>query len=73
MKKKYENSLREIINEYNIKPKKFNKGDTITVFAYKSKKDWNSDTLCKIDYELNGKDKTIILNELLQLEKLLYP
>tara|TARA_B100000886_G_C20424380_1_gene493165 strand:- start:1005 stop:1382 length:378 start_codon:yes stop_codon:yes gene_type:complete len=63
---------QKVLN-YNIKPKNFNKGDTLMVFAYKSKKDWNSDTLCKIDYELNGKDKTIILNELIQLEKLLYP
>ena len=65
-------AYQKVLN-YSIKPENFEKGDTLMVFAYKSKKDWNSDTLCKIDYELNDKDKSLIINELIQLEKLLYP
>ena len=43
------------------------------IFAYKSKKDWNSDTLCKIEYELNGKKYFLFPKELKELDRLLYP
>ena len=63
---------QKILN-YNITPKNYEKEDTLMVIAYKSKEDWNSDTLCKIDYQLYGKDYTLVPKELKQLEKLLYP
>ena len=63
---------QKVLN-YSIKPENFEKGDTLMVFAYKSKEDWNSDTLCKIDYQLYGKDYTLVPKELKQLERLLYP
>lgn len=59
--------------KYSINPENFEKGDTIMIFAYKSKEDWNSDTLCKIQYQLNSKDYVLIPKELKQLERLLYP
>ena len=63
---------QKILN-FSIKPENFEKGDTLMVFAYKSKEDWNSDTLLKIEYQLYGKDYTLIPKELKQLESLLYP
>ena len=63
---------QKVLN-YSLKPENYEKGDTIMVFAYKSKVVWNSDTLCKIDYQLYGKDYNLVPNELKQLERLLYP
>lgn len=58
---------------HNINPETFQKGDTIMVFAYKSKDRWNSDTTCTIQYTLNKKSYTIEPQDLKELEKLYYP
>ncbi|MEC8273251.1 MAG: hypothetical protein VXZ76_00240, partial [Bacteroidota bacterium] len=58
---------------YSLKPKNYEKGDTLMVFANRSKEVWNSDTLCKIVYKLYDKDYTLVPKELKQLERLLYP
>lgn len=58
---------------HSINPEKYQKGDTLMVFAYKSKELWNSDTICKIQYKLKGKTYSIVPKELKELEKLLYP
>tara|TARA_B100001057_G_C22846361_1_gene949217 strand:+ start:1681 stop:2058 length:378 start_codon:yes stop_codon:yes gene_type:complete len=63
---------QKVLN-YNIKPENFNKGDTVMVFAYKSKEEWNSDTVCKIQYQLNGEKYSIAPKYLKELERLLYP
>ena len=63
---------QKVLN-YSINPENYEKGDTLMVFAHKSKEDWNSDTLCKIDYQLYEKDYTLVPEELKQLERLLYP
>ena len=63
---------QKVLN-YNIKPENFKKGDTIMVFAYKSKEDWNSDTLCKIQYQLNSRKYSTEPKDLKELERLLYP
>lgn len=58
---------------HSIEPQTFQKGDTLKVFAYKSKEVWNSDTICKIQYRLNKKTYSIEPKELKKLEKLYYP
>ena len=58
---------------YSTEPQIFQKGDTLKIFAYKSKEVWNSDTICKIQYRLNKKTYSIELKELKKLEKLYYP
>lgn len=63
---------QKVLN-YSIKPEKFEKGDTLLLFAYKSKEIWDSDTVCKIQYQLNDKKYSIIPKDLKELEQLLYP
>ena len=58
---------------HSIEPQIFQKGDTLKVFAYKSKEVWNSDTICKIQYILNKKTFSIEPKEFIKLEKLYYP
>ena len=65
---KYNIKAHQKVLNYSIKPDNFEKGDTLMVFAYKSKEDWNSDTICKIDYQLYSKDYTLVPKELKQLE-----
>ena len=59
--------------KFSVKPKKFQKGDTLMIAAYKSQEQWQSDTLCKIIYDLNNKTYSIVPKELKELERLLYP
>ena len=63
---------QKVLN-YSINPKNFEKGDTLMVFAYNSKEIWNSDTVCKIQYQLNDNKYSIVLKDLKELERLLYP
>lgn len=58
---------------FNISPKAFSKGDTLIVNAYKTKTEWESDTLCKIEFLLNNKSNILVPKEMRELEKLLYP
>ena len=59
--------------KFNLAPQKFEKGDTIMIFAYKSEEDWSSNTLCEIQYELNDKKYFFFPKELKEIERLLYP
>jgi hypothetical protein len=63
---------RKILN-FRVNPESFQKNDTIMVSAYKSKDAWNSDTICKIQYQINSRKFTIIPKDLKELERLLYP
>tara|TARA_B100000963_G_scaffold135678_1_gene118051 strand:- start:2043 stop:2360 length:318 start_codon:yes stop_codon:yes gene_type:complete len=59
--------------DFNLNPLKFNKGDSLKVFAYKNKKVWNSDTVCKITYKIRKKKYILVPNDLKKLDRLLYP
>lgn len=58
---------------FNVSPLKFNKGDSLKVFAYKNKEVWNSDTVCVIIYKIRKKDYILVPNNLKKLDRLLYP
>ena len=43
------------------------------ISAYKSEEDWNSNNVCEIQYQLNGKKHFFYPKKLKEIERLLYP
>lgn len=59
---------------FNIFPKSFNLGDTLIISGSKSEQYWQSESLpAKIEFQLNGKFRSLPINEMTKLDKLYYP
>ena len=59
---------------FNIFPKSFNRGDTLIISGSKSDQYWQSEGLpAKIEFQLNGKFRSLPINEMTKLDKLYYP
>ena len=59
--------------KFNLSPEKYEKGDTIMIFAYKSEEDWHSNNVCEIQYQLKNKKHIFFPKKLKEIERLLYP
>ena len=64
----------ERLLHFNIFPKSFERGDTLIISGYKSEQYWQSESLpAKIEFQLNGKFRSLPINEMTKLDKLYYP
>ena len=59
--------------KFNLSKEKYEKGDTIMIFAYKSEEDWHSNNVCEIQYQLKNKKHIFFPKKLKEIERLLYP